>query len=209
MLLNSEGAIPHNVVYYQQRSIAHYQVSFYAYNYFELLQVVSSTFKMWSHQRGGPLTLITPTPIPWNYRSSLGHPLGAQWRCSGQRISSWDNKRWMQTSWNNYQGVCLMSQVSQSFIAGSAPMVWGLWWLHWGWLAVPLSLLPIVSPWVDFMEKQSFCPRHIFVISSRQRFTIGNRIGFQNGDFLKIKFVEKLHFAKTLTDRKHVSGMLF
>ena len=33
--INSEGAASHNVLYYQQLSIACYQVSFYAYNYFE------------------------------------------------------------------------------------------------------------------------------------------------------------------------------
>ena len=31
----SEGAISHNVLYYQQLSIACYQVSFYGNNYFE------------------------------------------------------------------------------------------------------------------------------------------------------------------------------
>ena len=31
----SEGAVSHNVLYYQQLSIAHYQVSFYSNNYFE------------------------------------------------------------------------------------------------------------------------------------------------------------------------------
>ena len=31
----SEGAVSHNVVYHQQLSIARYQVSFYANNYFE------------------------------------------------------------------------------------------------------------------------------------------------------------------------------
>ena len=30
----SEGAVSHNVLYYQQLSIARYQVSFYANNYF-------------------------------------------------------------------------------------------------------------------------------------------------------------------------------
>ena len=33
--ITSEGAVSHNVVYYQQLSIAHYQVGFYADNYFE------------------------------------------------------------------------------------------------------------------------------------------------------------------------------
>ena len=30
-----EGAIPHNVLYYQQLSLTHYQVICYAQNYFE------------------------------------------------------------------------------------------------------------------------------------------------------------------------------
>ena len=34
-VINSEGAISHNVLHYQQLSIARYQVSFYANNYFE------------------------------------------------------------------------------------------------------------------------------------------------------------------------------
>ena len=33
--ITSEGAVSHNVLYYQQLSIAHYQVGLYAYNYFE------------------------------------------------------------------------------------------------------------------------------------------------------------------------------
>ena len=33
--VTSEGAVSHNVLYYQQLSIAYYQVSFYANNYFE------------------------------------------------------------------------------------------------------------------------------------------------------------------------------
>ena len=33
--VTSEGAVSHNVLYYQQLSIAHYQVSFYAKHYFE------------------------------------------------------------------------------------------------------------------------------------------------------------------------------
>ena len=37
----SEGAFSHNVLYYQQLSIARYQVTFYANNYFELLLMVS------------------------------------------------------------------------------------------------------------------------------------------------------------------------
>ena len=40
-----EGAVCHNVLYYQQLSIACYQVSFHANNYFEKLPIVSSTFK--------------------------------------------------------------------------------------------------------------------------------------------------------------------
>ena len=40
--VTSEGAVSHNVLYYQQLSIACYQVRFYAYNYFELLPIVSS-----------------------------------------------------------------------------------------------------------------------------------------------------------------------
>ena len=31
----SKGAVSHNVLKYQQLSVAHYQVSFYAYSYFE------------------------------------------------------------------------------------------------------------------------------------------------------------------------------
>ena len=33
--LSSEGAISHNILYYQQLPINRYQVSFYAKNYFE------------------------------------------------------------------------------------------------------------------------------------------------------------------------------
>ena len=33
--VNSEGAVSHNVLYYQQLSIVRYQVGFYANNYFE------------------------------------------------------------------------------------------------------------------------------------------------------------------------------
>ena len=33
--VTSEGAISHNILYYQQLPIAYYQVSFYANNYFE------------------------------------------------------------------------------------------------------------------------------------------------------------------------------
>ena len=33
--VTSEGAVSHNVLYYQQLSITRYQVSFYANNYFE------------------------------------------------------------------------------------------------------------------------------------------------------------------------------
>ena len=43
--VTSEGAVYHNVFYYQQLSIACYQVSFYANNYFELLPIEFSTFK--------------------------------------------------------------------------------------------------------------------------------------------------------------------
>ena len=34
--VTSEGAVSHNVLYYQQLSIARYQVSFYANNYWSL-----------------------------------------------------------------------------------------------------------------------------------------------------------------------------
>ena len=44
--VTSEGAVSHNVLYYQQLSIAHYQVSFYAYDCFDYLQTVSSAFKI-------------------------------------------------------------------------------------------------------------------------------------------------------------------
>ena len=44
-IVTSEGAVSHNFFYYQQLSIARYQVSFYASNYFELLPIVSSAFK--------------------------------------------------------------------------------------------------------------------------------------------------------------------
>ena len=43
--ITSEGAVFHNGLYYQQLSIAHYQVSFYAYNYFEKLPIVSIALK--------------------------------------------------------------------------------------------------------------------------------------------------------------------
>ena len=33
--VTSEGAVSHNVLYYQQLSFARYQVSFYSNNYFE------------------------------------------------------------------------------------------------------------------------------------------------------------------------------
>ena len=33
--VTSEGAVSHNVLYYEQLSIACYQISFYAKNYFE------------------------------------------------------------------------------------------------------------------------------------------------------------------------------
>ena len=42
--ITSEGAVSHNVLYYQQLSIARYQVSFYANNHFELLPILSSAF---------------------------------------------------------------------------------------------------------------------------------------------------------------------
>ena len=41
----SEGAVSHNVLYYQQLSITRYQVRFYANNYFEKLPIVSTAFK--------------------------------------------------------------------------------------------------------------------------------------------------------------------
>ena len=43
--VTSEGAVSQNVFYYQQLSIACYQVRFYAYYYFEHLLKVSSVFK--------------------------------------------------------------------------------------------------------------------------------------------------------------------
>ena len=43
--LTSEGAVSHNVLYYQQFSITHYQVSFYANNVFEQVPIVSTAFK--------------------------------------------------------------------------------------------------------------------------------------------------------------------
>ena len=43
--ITSEGAVSYNVLYYQQLSIAGYQVSFSANNYFEQLSIVSSAFK--------------------------------------------------------------------------------------------------------------------------------------------------------------------
>ena len=39
-----KGAVSHNVLYYQQLSITHYQVRFYANNYFEKLPIVSICF---------------------------------------------------------------------------------------------------------------------------------------------------------------------
>ena len=48
--ITSEGAVSHDVSYYQQLSIACYQVSFYANNYFEKLPIVSIL----------PLTFIMP-----------------------------------------------------------------------------------------------------------------------------------------------------
>ena len=49
--VTSEGAVSHNVLYYQRLStplIAKKQVSFYANNYFEQLPIVSSGFNFWS-----------------------------------------------------------------------------------------------------------------------------------------------------------------
>ena len=46
--VTSEGAVSHYALYYQQLSIAQYQVSFYANNYFKSLPIVSSAFK-WKH----------------------------------------------------------------------------------------------------------------------------------------------------------------
>ena len=43
-IVASEGVVSHNVLYYQQLSIACQQVSFYANNYFEKLPKVSSAF---------------------------------------------------------------------------------------------------------------------------------------------------------------------
>ena len=43
--ITSEGAVSHNVLYYQQLSIARYKVSFSAYNYLRL-PMVSSAFKL-------------------------------------------------------------------------------------------------------------------------------------------------------------------
>ena len=42
----SEGAVSHNVLYYQPLPITRYQVRFYANNYFEQLPIVSTAF-MW------------------------------------------------------------------------------------------------------------------------------------------------------------------
>ena len=42
----SEGAVSQNVLYYQQLSIARYQVGFYANNYFEYTPIVSSAFNL-------------------------------------------------------------------------------------------------------------------------------------------------------------------
>ena len=44
--VTSEEAVSHNVLYYQQLSIARHQVSFYADNYFKYLPIVSSAFEM-------------------------------------------------------------------------------------------------------------------------------------------------------------------
>ena len=43
--ITSEGAVSHNVLYYQQLSIAHYQVNLDANIYFEYLLIKSSAFK--------------------------------------------------------------------------------------------------------------------------------------------------------------------
>ena len=43
--LTSEGAVSHNVLYYQPFPITRYHVRFYANIYFELLPIVSTTFK--------------------------------------------------------------------------------------------------------------------------------------------------------------------
>ena len=44
--VTAEGAVPHNVLYYQRLPITHYTKNgFYANNYFEPLPIVSSAFK--------------------------------------------------------------------------------------------------------------------------------------------------------------------
>ena len=43
--VTSEGAVSHNVLYYQQLSFTCKQVSFYAKQYYELLPIVSTAFK--------------------------------------------------------------------------------------------------------------------------------------------------------------------
>ena len=42
----SEGAVSHNVLYYQSIPITRYQVRFYANNYFEQLPIVSTAFNV-------------------------------------------------------------------------------------------------------------------------------------------------------------------
>ena len=46
LYVTSEGAVSHNILYYQQLSITRYQVNVNAYNYFELIPIVSSVFNM-------------------------------------------------------------------------------------------------------------------------------------------------------------------
>ena len=43
--ITSEGVVSYNVLYYQPLPITHYQVRFYANNYFEYLPIVSTAFK--------------------------------------------------------------------------------------------------------------------------------------------------------------------
>ena len=42
--ITSEGAVSHNVLYYQKLPITRYQVRFYDNNYFEELPIVSTAF---------------------------------------------------------------------------------------------------------------------------------------------------------------------
>ena len=42
----SEGAVSHNVLYYQPLPISRYRVRFYANNYFEYIPMVSTAFKV-------------------------------------------------------------------------------------------------------------------------------------------------------------------